>query len=52
MGKKFAGVGDFTIHGNDIDIDGVTSFDGGEFNRVTHRHILYRRAHSSSATQQ
>lgn len=35
MGKKFAGVGDFTIHGNDIDIDGVTSFDGGEFNRVT-----------------
>lgn len=35
MGKKFEGVGDFTIQGNDIDIDGVTSLDGGEFNRVT-----------------
>lgn len=35
MGKGFSGAGDFTIHGNDIDIEGVTSFDGGEFNRVT-----------------
>lgn len=35
MGRGFSGVGDFRINGQDLDIEGVTSFDGGEFNRVT-----------------
>lgn len=35
MGKYFNGVGEFTINGKDVSIEGVTSFEGGEFNRVT-----------------
>lgn len=34
MRKGFSGVGEFSINGNDLEIDGVTSFEGGEFNRV------------------
>lgn len=34
MGKYFTGVGEFTINGKDVTIEGVTSFEGGEFNRV------------------
>ncbi len=35
MGRGFTGVGDFTVNGKDVAIDGITSFAGGEFNQIT-----------------